>query len=211
MVRKTGVEAPVDAELKAVVTAAVDKVAAKMEGLRVADAITEIFTAIKRCNKYIDETEPWVLAKDEANKDRLSEVMYNLCDCIITAASLIEPFMPRTAKAISEQLNCPLRSFEMTPGFKTDGFKNYLATLSSDRLNGIIDGILALNEAISKDDSLGNGFCIGHSYFCNQSEFSLEWLENVIEYDIDPMLKEYWFDDTQKYEAHINVLRNLLK
>ena len=112
VVRKTGVEAPVDAELKAVVTAAVDKVAGKMDGLRVADAITEIFTAIKRCNKYIDETEPWVLAKDEANKDRLSEVMYNLCDCIMTAASLLEPFMPRTAKAVSEQLNCQLRSFD---------------------------------------------------------------------------------------------------
>ncbi len=112
VVRKTGVEADVDAELKAVVTAAADKVSAKMAGLRVADAITEIFTAIKRCNKYIDETEPWVLAKDEANKDRLSEVMYNLCDSIITTASLLEPFMPRTAKAISEQLNCQLRSFD---------------------------------------------------------------------------------------------------
>ncbi len=112
VVKKTGVTADVDAELKAVVTAAVDKVAAKMDGLRVADAITEIFTAIKRCNKYIDETEPWVLAKDEANKDRLSEVMYNLCDCIMTAASLLEPFMPNTAKAISEQLNCGLRSFD---------------------------------------------------------------------------------------------------
>ena len=112
VVRKTGAEAPVDAELKAVVTAAADKVSGKMDGLRVADAITEIFTAIKRCNKYIDETEPWVLAKDEAQKERLSEVMYNLCDSIITAASLLEPFMPRTAKAISEQLNCPLRSFD---------------------------------------------------------------------------------------------------
>ena len=112
VVKKTGAEAPVDAELKAVVTAAADKVAAKMDGLRVADAITEIFTAIKRCNKYIDETEPWVLAKDEANSARLSEVMYNLCDSIITAASLLEPFMPRTAKAISEQLNGSLRSFE---------------------------------------------------------------------------------------------------
>jgi len=111
VVKKTGAVAAVDAELKAVVTAAVDKVAAKMEGLRVADAITEIFTAIKRCNKYIDETEPWVLAKDEANKERLSEVMYNLCDSIITCASLLEPYMPRTAKAISEQLICPLRSF----------------------------------------------------------------------------------------------------
>ena len=112
VVKKTGVEAPVDAELKAVVTATADKVAAKMDGLRVADAITEIFTAIKRGNTYIDETEPWVLAKDEANSARLSEVMYNLCDSIITAASLLEPFMPRTAKTISEQLNCPLRSFE---------------------------------------------------------------------------------------------------
>jgi len=112
VVKKTGAEAPVDAELKAVVTAAADKVSGKMDGLRVADAITEIFTAIKRCNKYIDETEPWVLAKDEAKKDRLSEVMYNLCDSIITAASLLEPFMPRTAKAVSEQLNCPLRSFD---------------------------------------------------------------------------------------------------
>ena len=111
-VKKTGVEALVDAELKTVVTAAADRVAGKMDHLRVADAITEIFTAVKRCNKYIDETEPWVLAKDEANKDRLSEVMYNLCDSIITAASLLEPFMPSTAKAISEQLNCPLRSFE---------------------------------------------------------------------------------------------------
>ena len=112
VVAKTGVEEPADADLKAVVSAAVDKVAAKMDGLRVADAITEIFTAIKRCNKYIDETEPWVLAKDEAKADRLSEVMYNLCDAIITAASLLEPFMPSTAKAVSEQLNCPLRSFD---------------------------------------------------------------------------------------------------
>ena len=112
LVKRTGVEEAVDAELKAVVSGAMDKVAAKMDGLRVADAITEIFTAIKRCNKYIDETEPWVLAKDEANKDRLAEVMYNLCDSIITCASLLEPFMPRTAQAISAQLNCPLRSFD---------------------------------------------------------------------------------------------------
>lgn len=111
-VKKTGVVGDMDADLKATVTAAVDKVAGKMENLRVADAITEIFTAIKRCNKYIDETEPWVLAKEEANADRLSEVMYNLCDSIITAASLLEPFMPRTAAAIAEQLNCPLRDFD---------------------------------------------------------------------------------------------------
>ena len=101
--------------------------------------------------------------------------------------------------------------FEMKPGFKTEGFKSYIASLSNEKLNRIIDCIQALNETIRKDDSLGSGFCIGHSYFCNQSEFSMEWLENVIEYDIDPMLKEYWFDDVQKYESHINTLRSLLK
>ncbi len=111
-VKKTGVEGDMDHDLKETVAATVGKVKAKMDTLRVADAITEIFTAIKRCNKYVDETEPWVLAKDEANKDRLSEVMYNLCDSIITIASLIEPFMPRTAKSISEQLNCALRTFD---------------------------------------------------------------------------------------------------
>ncbi|MBQ3110589.1 MAG: methionine--tRNA ligase [Clostridia bacterium] len=111
-VKKTGVEGDMDNDLKETVAATVGKVRSKMDTLRVADAITEIFTAIKRCNKYVDETEPWVLAKDEANNGRLSEVMYNLCDSIITIASLIEPFMPRTAKAISEQLNCALRSFE---------------------------------------------------------------------------------------------------
>ena len=148
-VKKTGVEAPVDAELKAVVTAAADKVAAKMDGLRVADAITEIFTAIKRCNKYIDETEPWVLAKDEANSARLSEVMYNLCDSIITAASLLEPFMPRTAKAISEQLNCPLRSFEECKEsglYPTEGRVTDAPTMLFARLK--LDEILAEVEKI---------------------------------------------------------------
>lgn len=101
--------------------------------------------------------------------------------------------------------------FEMKPGFTTKGFKRYIASLSNEKLDRIIDGIQALNESISKDDSLGSGFCIGHSYFCNQSAFSMEWLENVIEYDIEPMLKEYWFDDVQKYESHINTLRSLLK
>lgn len=100
--------------------------------------------------------------------------------------------------------------FEMNPGFLTDGFKNYMDTLSNERFNKIISGILGINEFICKDDSLGNGFCIGHSYFCNQKEFNLEWLENVIEYDIAPMLKEYWFDDVQKYESQMTLLRNIL-
>ena len=101
--------------------------------------------------------------------------------------------------------------FEMYPGFATEGFKSYQLSLANERLDKLIQGIQALNEVISSDDSLGNGFCIGHSYFCNQTEFSMEWLENVVEYDIEPMLKEYWFDDVQKYESHMNALRGLLK
>ena len=101
-----------DEDLKAVVTGTYKRVSAKMDELRVADAITEIFALFKRCNKYIDETEPWVLAKDEANMDRLSTVLYNLVESIATGASLLEPFMPSTAKKIVQQLNTSVRSFE---------------------------------------------------------------------------------------------------
>ena len=107
-------QAAVDADLKAVVTGTYARVASKMEELRVADALTEIFALFKRCNKYIDETEPWVLAKDEAKKDRLATVLYNLVDSIVTGASLIEPFMPKTAEKIAAQLNTSLRTFEET-------------------------------------------------------------------------------------------------
>ena len=101
--------------------------------------------------------------------------------------------------------------FEMRPGFDADGFKDYQASLASDTFDKAIQEVQALNQAIRSDDSLGEGFCIGHSYFCNQKVFTSEWLANVIEYDIAPMLKEYWFDDIPKYEAHVNVLRALLK
>lgn len=103
---------PVDDDLKAVVTGTFQKVSAKMEELRVADAITEIFALFKRCNKYIDETEPWVLAKEESKRDRLSTVLYNLVESICIGASLLEPFMPETAEKIAKQLNTSLRNFE---------------------------------------------------------------------------------------------------
>ncbi len=112
VVTKTGVEADVDADLKAVVTQARDKAEAKMDELKVADAINEVFAIFKRSNKYIDETEPWVLAKDEASKPRLSEVMYNLTEAITVGANLLTPFMPETAVAILEQLNASVRNYE---------------------------------------------------------------------------------------------------
>lgn len=170
---------------------------------------------------------------DEINRGNLSKIFGELLMLIensyrgkeIRLAYTDEPFsvpdnlyiigMMNTADRSLAMIDYALRRrfsfFEMKPGFKTDGFKSYIASLSNEKLDRIINGIQALNEAISKDDALGNGFCIGHSYFCNQSAFSMEWLENVIENDIAPMLKEYWFDDAQKYESHINILRGLLK
>ena len=112
VVENKGVEEEVDADLKAVVTGAVQKVTAKMEDLRVADAITEIFVSFKRCNKYIDETMPWALAKDEAKKDRLATVLYNLVDSIAIGASLLKSFMPDTAEKILGQLNAKERTLE---------------------------------------------------------------------------------------------------
>lgn len=101
----------IDEDLKSVVTGAYAAAESKMESLRVADALSEVFNVFKRCNKYIDETEPWVLAKDESKKPRLATVLYNLCDSIMTGASLLYPFMPETAEKIAKELNAPLRDF----------------------------------------------------------------------------------------------------
>ncbi len=110
-------QAAIDADLKAVVTGTYERACKKMDDLRVADAITEIFALFKRCNKYIDETEPWVLAKDEANKDRLATVLYNLVESITIGASLLAPFMPETADKIVAQLNAKIRDFDTLTTF----------------------------------------------------------------------------------------------
>ena len=115
-VDENGVSLDFDADLKAVVTAAKGKIEDKMATLHVADAITEIFTLFKRCNKYIDETMPWALAKDETKKDRLAEVLYNLVESITIGANLLVPFMPQTAERILEQLY---------PDNKADGDRDF--------------------------------------------------------------------------------------
>mgnify|MGYP001063322975 FL=1 len=112
IVTNTGITADVDEDLKAVACMALERVSAKMEGLRVADAISEIFVLFKRCNKYIDETEPWVLAKDETKRDRLATVLYHLVEGIVIGASLLEPFMPTSARKIVDQLHTSLRGFD---------------------------------------------------------------------------------------------------
>lgn len=100
--------------------------------------------------------------------------------------------------------------FDMHPGFNSEGFKKYQSRLNSKVFDRIIESVIALNETIKKDDSLGKGFCIGHSYFCGQEKFSHEWLEGVIEYDIDPMLREYWFDNQEKVDEEIEKLKDAL-
>ena len=110
-------EKAIDDDLKAVATSTYDRVAKKMEDLKVADAISEIFVLFKRCNKYIDETMPWALAKDEAKKDRLATVLYNLVEGINMGASLLAPFMPETAEKIAKQLNTQLRDFDTLQEF----------------------------------------------------------------------------------------------
>lgn len=112
--KKVGVDAgteDVDADLSRVLTDTYARVSGKMDELRVADAITEIFVLFKRCNKYIDETMPWALAKDEAKKDRLATVLYNLLNGILVGASLLEPYMPETAQKIASQINTSLVDF----------------------------------------------------------------------------------------------------
>ncbi len=106
-----------DQDLKSIAMAARDKIKAKMDDLRVADAISEVFTLLRRSNKYIDETEPWVLAKDEAKKSRLSEVLYNLTESITIAASLLHSFLPETSEKIAAQLNTSLRDFDVLDQF----------------------------------------------------------------------------------------------
>ena len=115
----------VDEDLKNVVTSTVDRVDAKMGELRVADAITEIFALFKRCNKYIDETMPWALAKDESKQDRLATVLYNLVESISIGAELLESFLPETAEKVLNQLNATRRGYDKlhTFGLYPDGGK----------------------------------------------------------------------------------------
>ena len=112
VVANKGVADAVDEDLKATVLGTLTKVNEKMDQLRVADALTEIFALFKRCNKYIDETMPWALAKDKAQQDRLATVLYNLVESISYGAALLEPFMPSTSRKILEQLNAKPRTIE---------------------------------------------------------------------------------------------------
>lgn len=101
--------------------------------------------------------------------------------------------------------------FDMEPGFDSEGFRQYQASLNNETLNALVERVKDLNKEIATDKSLGKGFCIGHSYFCGQDTCTDEWLDSIVNYDILPMLSEYWFDDTTKLQRWENILRGVLQ
>ena len=149
VVEASGVTEPVDEDLKAVVLGAVKKTSEKMDKLRVADALTEIFTLFKRCNKYIDETMPWTLAKSDETKPRLAEVMYNLTESIMIGASLLAPFMPETADKIAAQLNAPLREMD-----ELDTFGKYVSGTKVTEKPEILFARKDLEEVLKKAEEI---------------------------------------------------------
>ena len=138
-----------DADLKRVVLETPGKVIAKMDELRVADAITEIFTLFKRCNKYIDETMPWALAKDESQSDRLSTVLYNLVESISVGASLLESFMPETSGKVLKQLNATKRTLD-----DMNEFGKYVSGNKVTDTPEILFARLDINEVLEKVEAL---------------------------------------------------------
>lgn len=149
VVTDKGVTAEVDDDLKNTILEAVKKVDAKMNDLRVADAITETFNIFKRCNKYIDETMPWALAKDETQADRLSTVLYNLVEGISIGAALLEPFMPETTAKIRKRLNAPELTLE-----DLTKFGNYVSGTKVTDAPEILFARLDINEIMPKVEEI---------------------------------------------------------
>ena len=191
VVKSTGVTEPVDEELKAVVQGTKAKVAAKMEDLRVADAITEIFTLFKRCNKYIDETMPWVLAKDEEKKDRLAEVLYNLVEGICVGATLLESFMPGTTEKILTQLNAPKRTYE-----ELDSFGLYPSGNKVTEKPEILFARLDIKEVMEKVEAM-------RAQEAKEQEPKEEETAPVVDIEAKP---EVTFDDCMKMQFQVGEI-----
>ena len=189
LVENKGVVEPVDEDLKAFALAVPGKVAEKMDKLRVADAMTEVFTLFKRLNKYIDETMPWALAKDEAKKDRLATVLYNLVEGITMGATLLEAFMPETTERILAQLNAEKRTLE---DLKTFGL--YPSGNKVTEKPEILFARLDLKEVLAKVEEL-------HPKKAEPVEEKKE--ENVIDIEAKP---EITFDDFGKLQFQVGEI-----
>ena len=190
IVKRSGVTADVDAELKELAVSTKAKVAEKMDKLRVADALTEIFTLFKRCNKYIDETTPWALAKNEEDKPRLAEVLYNLTESILIGASLLVNFLPETGKKIAEELGTTLRSIDELDkfGLYPDGGKVSAAP-------EILFARLDMKEVIEQVDAMYDARNAG-----SKPEESQEEEEPVIDIEAKP---EISFEEFGKLQFQV--------
>ena len=193
VVSSTGVTEPVDEELKAVVLGTKKKVADKMEELRMADAITEIFALFKRCNKYIDETMPWALAKDESKKDRLAEVLYNLVEGICIGASLLESFMPETTEKILSQLNASKRTYE-----ELDTFGSYPSGSKVTEKPEILFARLDVKEIMEKVEAMRAAEAAA-----NAPEEETEEEKPVVDIETKP---EVTFDDFMKMQFQVGEI-----
>ncbi len=184
------------------------------------------------CQKAAKNPEqPYFFLIDEINRGNMSKIFGELLMLIekeyrgmeVTLAYSGLPFsvpknlyligMMNTADRSLAMIDYALRRrfsfFTMEPGFSSDGFRNYQKELNQKKFSILIEQILALNLEISKDSTLGSGFCIGHSYFCGQEECTEEWMKSVVEYDIIPLLTEYWFDEPAKLQNWQNRLRGV--
>ncbi|MGN0304786.1 MAG: methionine--tRNA ligase [Lachnospiraceae bacterium] len=182
VVKSTGADEEVDKDLKTVVLSTKEKATEKMDELRVADAMTEIFVLFKRCNKYIDETQPWVLAKDPAKQERLSQVLYNLVESIVIGASLLEAFMPATAERIVSLLNTSLRGFDELNSFGLYPNGNKVTDKPE-----ILFVRLDEKEVLKKAEAM----------FAERNESKEEAAEPVIDVDIKPEISYEDFDKLQ--------------
>ena len=189
IVRDEGVSEPVDDDLKQVVTGTVSKVEAKMAELRVADAITEVFNLFKRCNKYIDETTPWILAKDEASKPRLATVLYNLVESIGIGATLLHSFMPETSEKILEQLNASQVNYD-----ELGTFGHYKSGTKVVEKPEILFARLDLDEVLKKVEEL---------YPSEENEGENEEEEPGI--DVEPK-DEISYDDFMKMQFQVGKI-----
>ena len=188
----------------------------------------------KFCKKAeIDPDNPYFFIIDEINRGNLSKIFGELLmliensyrgvqirlaysDVLFSIPKNIYIIgMMNTADRSLAMIDYALRRrfsfFDMKPGFDSAGFIKYQNSINNPKFERIINGIKKLNETIISDDSLGKGFCIGHSYFCNLEKFDEEQIDNIIEYDIIPMLSEYWFDNEQKFKDESKKLMNLLQ
>ena len=196
VVENKNVTEPVDEDLKSFILQVPKNVSAKMDKLRVADAITEVFSLFKRCNKYIDETMPWALAKDETKQDRLATVLYNLVEGICIGASLLKSFMPRTTERILVQLNANERTLEEMEQFGLYPSGNRVTDKPE-----ILFARLDLKEVLEKVEKL-------HPKKEEpkeepKEEVEEEKTENVIDIEAKP---EITFDDFEKLQFQVGEI-----